>query len=66
MNGHNLPEDQRYAFIQTIDKSEREPREKTAEKLGPLAQEVFAILDHPGGTKSERLDTCLLYTSRCV
>jgi histidyl-tRNA synthetase len=57
MNGHNLPEDQRYAFIQTIDKSEREPREKTAEKLGPLAQEVFAILDHPGGTKSERLDT---------
>src|SRR5271163_1168135 len=33
MNAKAVPEDQRYAFIQTIDKSEREPREKTAEKL---------------------------------
>ena len=37
MNAKGVPEDQRYAFIQAIDKSEREPREKTAEKLGPLA-----------------------------
>ena len=29
----NIPEEQRYAFIQAIDKSEREPREKTVEKL---------------------------------
>jgi histidyl-tRNA synthetase len=29
----NIPEEHRYAFIQAIDKSEREPREKTAEKL---------------------------------
>ena len=57
MNAHGLPEDQRYAFIQAIDKSEREPREKTAEKLGPHADEVFAILADPLHTKSERLDT---------
>src|SRR5471032_3370388 len=57
MNAKAIPEDQRYAFIQAIDKSEREPREKTAEKLGPLAAEVFAILDDANSTKSERLDT---------
>ena len=57
MNAKSVPEDQRYAFIQAIDKSEREPREKTAEKLGPLAPEVFAILDDANSTKSERLDT---------
>jgi histidyl-tRNA synthetase len=57
MNAKGLPEDQRYAFIQAIDKSEREPREKSAEKLGPLAPEVFAILDDASSAKSERLDT---------
>jgi histidyl-tRNA synthetase len=57
MNAHGVPEDQRYAFIQAIDKSEREPREKTAEKLGPLAAEVFALLDDASTGKSERLDT---------
>jgi histidyl-tRNA synthetase len=57
MNAKGVPEDQRYAFIQAIDKSEREPREKTAEKLGPLAKEVFAILADAHSTKSERLDT---------
>jgi len=57
MNAKGVPEEQRYAFIQTIDKSEREPREKTAEKLGPLAEEVFAILADADSTKSERLDT---------
>src|ERR1700678_1987092 len=55
MNAKAVPEDQRYALIQAIDKSEREPREKTAEKLGPLAGEVFSILDQ--GAASERLDT---------
>jgi histidyl-tRNA synthetase len=57
MNSKGVPEDQRYAFIQAIDKSEREPREKTAEKLGPLAAEIFAILDDASSAKSERLDT---------
>ena len=57
MNARGIAEDQRYAFIQAIDKSEREPREKTAEKLGPLATEVFAILDDASSAKSERLDT---------
>jgi len=57
MNAKGVPEDQRYAFIQAIDKSEREPREKTAEKLGPLADEVFAILADAGSTKSDRLET---------
>jgi len=57
MNAKAVPEDQRYAFIQAIDKSERESREKTAEKLGPLADEVFTILAHAQSTKSVRLDT---------
>jgi len=57
MNAKGVPEEQRYAFIQAIDKSEREDRAKTAGKLGPLAEEVFAILDDAGSTKSERLDT---------
>jgi histidyl-tRNA synthetase len=57
MNAKGVAEDQRYAFIQAIDKSEREPREKTAEKIGPLAAEVFAILDDATSAKSERLDT---------
>jgi histidyl-tRNA synthetase len=41
-------------ILQTIDKSERQPREKTAEKLGELAAPVLKLLDH-GGT-SEKLD----------
>lgn len=57
MNAKGIPEDQRYAFIQAIDKSEREDHAKTAEKLGPAAEEVFAILDDASKGKSERLDT---------
>lgn len=52
---NGVPEEQRYAFLQAIDKSEREPREKTAEKLGPLAEKVFAVLEK--GAASTRLDT---------
>ena len=40
--------------MQIIDKSEREPREKTAAKLGPLAEPAFKILDGKGS--SEKLD----------
>jgi histidyl-tRNA synthetase len=57
MDAKGIAEDQRYAFIQAIDKSEREPREKTAEKLGNVADEVFALLDDAAKGKSERLDT---------
>jgi histidyl-tRNA synthetase len=41
-------------LLQAIDKFGREPREKTAEKLGKLADPVFAILK--SGGKSEKLD----------
>jgi histidyl-tRNA synthetase len=44
-------------LLQVIDKSEREPREKTAERLGPLAEPVFKVLD--GGGRSEKLETLL-------
>jgi histidyl-tRNA synthetase len=39
--------------LQAIDKSEREPREKTAARLGPLAEPVFGILAGEG--QSEKL-----------
>jgi histidyl-tRNA synthetase len=55
MNAKAVPEEHRYALIQAIDKSERESREKTAEKLGPLTEEVFAVLEK--GAASARLDT---------
>ncbi len=48
-----IAEDSWDEILQTIDKSEREPREKTAAKLGPLTESVFAVLD--GGGKSEKL-----------
>src|SRR5213079_1704678 len=41
-------------LLQTIDKSGREPREKTAEKLGKLADPIFSILKKGG--KSQKLD----------
>lgn len=40
--------------LQAIDKSGREPREKTAEKLGKLADSIFTTLK--SGGKSEKLD----------
>jgi histidyl-tRNA synthetase len=49
-----LPGEQWQEVLQTIDKSEREPREKTAEKLGKLAGPVLSILD--GGARSDKLD----------
>jgi histidyl-tRNA synthetase len=41
-------------LLQAIDKSGREPREKTAEKLGKLAEPVFALLKNGGN--SEKLE----------
>jgi histidyl-tRNA synthetase len=52
----NVAEDKWQETLQTIDKSEREAREKTAAKLGPLADPVFKILDGKGSSeKLERL-----------
>jgi histidyl-tRNA synthetase len=50
----NVPEERWGELLQAIDKSEREPREKTAERLGPLAEPVFEVLD--GGGRSEKLE----------
>jgi histidyl-tRNA synthetase len=41
-------------LLQAIDKSGREPRGKTAEKLGKLADPIFSILK--SGGKSQKLD----------
>ncbi|MBA3881611.1 MAG: histidine--tRNA ligase [Chthoniobacterales bacterium] len=53
LRGQDLPEDQWQQTLEVIDKSEREPREKTAARLGELAEPVLKILD--GGGQSEKL-----------
>src|SRR5438477_1393211 len=50
----NVPTDRWEEMLQAIDKSEREPRDKIAEKLGRLADPVLAILSEGG--KSEKLE----------
>jgi histidyl-tRNA synthetase len=54
LRSQNVPEEKWQETLQIIDKSERETREKTAAKLGPLAEPVFQILDGKGS--SEKLD----------
>ena len=54
---HGVPEERWQAVLEVIDKSEREPREKTATRLGELAEPVFQIFEHGG--KSEKLDQLL-------
>jgi len=49
-----LPTERWEEVLQIIDKSGREPREKTEEKLGKLAGPVFSIFDKGG--RSEKLD----------
>lgn len=49
-----VPEERWSELLQVIDKSEREPLEKTAGRLGPLAGPVFEVLD--GGGRSEKLE----------
>ncbi len=44
----NVAEERWQSILEVIDKSEREPREKTAERLGDLAERVFHILDRGG------------------
>ena len=50
----NLPTERWEEVLQIIDKSGREPREKTEEKLGKLADPVFSIFDKGG--RSGKLD----------
>ena len=54
LHENNVPADRWDEFLQAIDKFGREPREKTAEKLGKFAEPVFATLK--SGGKSEKLD----------
>ncbi len=54
LRSREVPEERWQQVLEVIDKSEREPREKTAARLGELADPVFAIFD--GGGKSEKLD----------
>jgi histidyl-tRNA synthetase len=49
----DVPADRWDEFLQAIDKFGREPREKTAEKLGHLADAVFTTLK--SGGKSQKL-----------
>ena len=49
-----MPADRWGEFLQAIDKFGREPRERTAEKLGNLADAVFATLK--SGGKSAKLE----------
>jgi histidyl-tRNA synthetase len=57
LRAQNVPEDRWQQTLEIIDKSEREPREKTAEKLGGLADAVLGMLD--GGGRSEKLERLL-------
>jgi histidyl-tRNA synthetase len=57
LRGKNVPEEKWEEVLQAIDKSEREPREKTAARLGQLAESTFKILDGEG--KSEKLELLL-------
>src|ERR1700745_4266730 len=51
---NNVPVERWGDLLQVIDKSAREPRQKTAEKLGDLAEPIFATLR--SGGKSPKLE----------
>jgi histidyl-tRNA synthetase len=56
LRDQNVPTGRWEEILHAIDKSEREPREKTIEKLGQLAEPVLSILSKGGkGEKLERL-----------
>src|SRR5437867_5018950 len=57
LHENNVPADRWDELLQAIDKFGREPREKTAEKLGDLAEPVFATLK--SGGKSQKLSKLL-------
>lgn len=57
LKAQNVPAEKWQETLQIIDKSEREPRAKSAVRLGPLADSVFKILD--GGGASQKLEQLL-------
>jgi histidyl-tRNA synthetase len=57
LRGQSVPEEKWQEVLQIIDKSEREPREKTATKLGSLAEPAFKLLEQKSG--SEKLNGVL-------
>src|SRR5437763_75628 len=57
LKSERVPEERWEEMLQAIDKSEREPREKTIERLGNLATPVFEILQKGG--QSAKLDAIL-------
>src|ERR1700682_3202727 len=57
LRDQSVPAERWEEILHAIDKSEREPREKTIEKLGQLAEPVLAILNKGG--KSEKLERLL-------
>lgn len=54
LKSKDVPVERWEELLRVIDKSEREPRDKTAEKLGTLSDPVFEIFNQGG--KSEKLD----------
>ncbi len=57
LKSERVPEERWEEMLQAIDKSEREPRENTTEKLGALADPVFGILAKGG--ESAKLNSIL-------
>src|SRR5215211_2172440 len=57
LKGQNVPEERWPEMLQIIDKAEREARDKTAAKLGQLADPVFEVLEKGG--RSEKLDALM-------
>jgi len=57
LRSRDVPTNRWDELLQVIDKSERDSREKTAEKLGDLAQPIFDLFR--SGGKSEKLEQIL-------
>lgn len=57
LRDQNVAEERWPEILQIIDKSEREPRDKTAARLGDLAESIFPILENGG--RSEKLEEIL-------
>ena len=48
LRAQKVAEEQWSQVLDAIDKSEREPREKTTARLGPLAEPIFEVFEHGG------------------
>jgi histidyl-tRNA synthetase len=58
LRAQNVAEERWEEILQAIDKSEREPREKTAARLRALAEPTFKILEGEG--RSEKLERVMV------